>query len=243
MAEKNILVNDEEKVLEVKPLLFETEMKQYEEIISTKSSAENANLFTSKSKNKRKKEEQRIGQVTTAIQAADNSLLRISDQSILGGFPSKSEEVSSAMKDRILVLSLHKKTDNNDLEMDAVINEDNYYDSNEEIAPSFVGETSSITSSVIDYSTDFNPFEDSEGQLGEGVVWDRRSVEELAQLYKATPVIYLPSYGTDANDYNGGACQEDFEPPVWTDGDKQRHSTIAQAISDWLHMLTAFNYL
>ena len=159
----------------------------------------------------------------------------VTDKTILGSFPPRSSEMAQAMKDRILVLSCEDHGD-----------EERKSDWDE-------------TDSGSEFPASSGPpllWEDSLLSEGSGGVWDAQAVEELAQLYQATPVIHIPCAAAaddednaDEEDDNEGLIRQDrLGPPpsdglVWTIEDRRRHNKLAQAIADWLHMLAAFNYL
>ena len=151
----------------------------------------------------------------------------VTDKTVLGSFPPRSSEMAQAMKDRILVLSCE---DHGDEERKSDWDET---DSGSEFpassGPPLLWEASLLSE-------------------GSGGVWDAQAVEELAQLYQATPVIHIPCAADEEDDNEGLIRQDRLGPPpsdglVWTIEDRRRHNKLAQAIADWLHMLAAFNYL
>jgi hypothetical protein len=159
----------------------------------------------------------------------------VTDKTILGSFPPRSSEMAQAMKDRILVLSCE---DHGDEERKSDWGEG---------GSEFGGEFPASSGPPL-------LWEASLLSEGSGGVWDAQAVEELAQLYQAAPVIHIPcaaddDYDADEEDDNEGLIRQDrLGPPpsdglVWTIEDRRRHNKLAQAIADWLHMLSAFNYL
>lgn len=201
-------------------LSLEEEINFYEEAISTKmreSISDNRKAAISRSG--RKPLYSALAEGVLEDMVTDN-------KAILGCFPSRSSEVALAMKDRMLVLSCC-----------------------EELYEGGGEEEGDDPDMVLDGSS-------GGSTAGSGSVWDSRAVEELAQLYQATPVIQLP-YATDMDDDLEDDDDEDDSIGVagsqesssadddtgWAKEDKYRHKKLAQAIADWLHMLTAFNYL
>jgi hypothetical protein len=82
--------------------------------------------------------------------------------------------------------------------------------------------------------------------------WNRQSVEELASLYQAGPVLYLSDCDLDEDVKENlleidskttinGSSQDSRD--VWTVSTIKTHAKIARIVSDWFSMLASFNYI
>lgn len=93
-----------------------------------------------------------------------------SDRSILGSFPCRGVEVGEAMKDRILILSFRDRSENSE-------------DEKNNERPQMPEEKLYSNVAEMDLDDFVEMYEDE--------IWCEGAVEELAELYQATPVIYL----------------------------------------------------
>lgn len=74
--------------------------------------------------------------------------------------------------------------------------------------------------------------------------WSKESTNELVLLYQAGPVLFLDEVDVDIEDFHPDDLTEsDSEDDVWTKDAKVMHSTIARIVTDWLAMLSAFDYI